>query len=66
MRIGLLERVNGFGKEPHFGIVKNYFRTTLIEKSCLGPKTNFCFSSKACVIGFEEELIQTLFHEWMF
>jgi hypothetical protein len=48
-----------------FGIVKNYFRTTLIEKSCLGLETNFFFSLKACVIGSKEELLLTLSHEWM-
>jgi hypothetical protein len=54
-----------FERTSFFGIVKNYFGTTLIEKSCLGLDTNFCFSSKACVMGFEEELLSTLFHEWM-
>jgi hypothetical protein len=48
-----------------FGFVKNYFGATLIEKSCLGPKTSLCFSSKACVIGSEEELFLILSHEWM-
>jgi hypothetical protein len=48
-----------------FGFVKNYFRATLIEKSCLGPETSLCFSSKACVIGSEEELFLILSHEWM-
>jgi len=48
-----------------FGFVKNYFRANLIEKSCLGPETSLCFSSKACVIGSEEELFMILSHEWM-
>jgi hypothetical protein len=53
-------------KDPNFWIVKNYFRATLIEKSCLGPETKFFyFSSKVCVIGSEEELFLILSHEWM-
>jgi hypothetical protein len=47
------------------GFVKNYFRASLIEKSCLGPETSLCFSAKAYVIGFEEELFMILSHEWM-
>jgi hypothetical protein len=39
-----------------FGFVKNYFGAALIEKSCLGPEKILCFSTKACVIGSEEEL----------
>jgi hypothetical protein len=61
----MYEEVNGFGKDPHFCILKNYFGATSIEKSCLGPKTSFLFSSKVCVIGSEEELFLILFHEWM-
>ena len=48
-----------------FGFVKNYFGVALIEKSCLGPETILCFSSKTCVIGSEEELFLILSHEWM-
>jgi hypothetical protein len=48
-----------------FGFVNNYFRATLIEKSCLGPETKLCFSSKACVIGSKEELFLIFSHEWM-
>jgi hypothetical protein len=48
-----------------FGFVRNYFRATLLEKSCLGPEASLCFSSKACVIGSEEELFMILSHEWM-
>jgi hypothetical protein len=54
-----------FAKTLIFGFVKNYFKATLIEKSCLGPETSFCFSSKVCVIGSKEELFLTLSHEWM-
>jgi hypothetical protein len=45
-----------FAKTLIFEFVKNYFGDALIEKSCLGPETSLCFSSKVCVIGFEEEL----------
>jgi hypothetical protein len=40
-----------FAKTLVFGIVKNYFGNTLIEKSCLGSETNLFFTSKTCVIG---------------
>jgi hypothetical protein len=48
-----------------FGFVNNYFGANLIEKSCLGPETSLCFSSKVCMILYEEELFLILSHEWM-
>jgi hypothetical protein len=54
-----------FAKTLIFGIVKNYFQTTLTEKICLGLETNLCFSSKALCDWIEQELLPTLFHEWM-
>jgi hypothetical protein len=47
-----------------FGIVKNYFRTTLIEKCFLGLETNFYFFIKG-VVWLDWGGITSNFISWM-
>ena len=55
-----------FGKTLIFGIVKNYFWTTIIEKSCLGPKTKFYFSKANPSLWIEDYWIRTHSHLYVF